>query len=225
MIDYFRYDPHVHTSEVSSCGQVTAADMVKLYHQTGYQGLIITDHYYSGFVERRGYPWDEVIDHFLSGYRNAYKAARNLDMDILLGMEIRFDDSSEDYLIFGFEEDFLYQHPYLNRLTPRTFKQLTLNQGILVVQAHPYRIGMHPADVEDLAGVEAFNGNPRHDSHNDRAYAFGRTNGLYLLAGSDAHQPQDVGNGGIGLTERIGTSADLVAWMVSGRPYDLIHRW
>ena len=45
--------------------------------------------------------------------------------------------------------------------------------------------------------MEVVNANPRHDSHNDRALAFARENGLLRVAGSDVHQLGDAGAAGI----------------------------
>lgn len=226
MTPYYRIDPHVHTAEVSVCGKVSAAEMVRLYHQAGYQGFIVTDHYYSGFAEQHADgAWTAVVDAFLEGYHRAAAAAWPLDMDILLGMEIRFEEGPEDYLVFGFDPEFLYRQPHLYRHTLDSFREATQDQGILIVQAHPFRKGMTAASPSLVDGIEAFNGNPRHDSCNHLAYAYGRQAGRLLLSGSDAHQPQDVGNGAIALPERITTGSDLVEWMLSGKPYDLIHRW
>ena len=40
-MSYYRYDTHVHTCEVSPCGKVPAEEMVRLYREAGYQGIII----------------------------------------------------------------------------------------------------------------------------------------------------------------------------------------
>ena len=222
---YYRYDTHVHTSEVSGCALVSARDMVSLYNRLGYQGLIITDHYRTCFDDRPDLAWHGIMDCFLEGYRRASEAGRELGMDILLGVEMRFDGAPDDYLVFGFEEEFLYENPYLNRLGLKGFHELIHGTGILFYQAHPFRVGMTPGNPAYLDGVEGFNGNPRHNSHNDKAYAYARDNGLLVLAGSDAHQPQDVGNGGIGVYERISSSIELAEYIRDGRPMDLIHRW
>ncbi|MBE3101924.1 MAG: transposase [Firmicutes bacterium] len=223
-MNYFRYDTHVHTSEVSPCGMVEASDMVRLYKMAGYQGIIITDHYFDGFIERPNCSWNEVVDLYLMGYRKALIVGLQEELDILLGMEIRFDGSSEDYLVYGFDEEFLYKNPYLNRLTIASFSGLIAGKDIMIFQAHPYRKGMTPADPNLLDGVEAFNGNPRHNSNNDKAFAFGKNNGLFLSSGSDAHQLEDIGRGGIGLTERMLSSHELVKWIKFDNPVDLIHR-
>ncbi|NLB42634.1 MAG: transposase, partial [Clostridiales bacterium] len=50
------------------------------------------------------------------------------------------------------------------------------------------------------------------------------SHGLYLSAGSDAHQMQDVGRGGIGLTKRIQSANEYVNLFISREPLDLLFR-
>jgi hypothetical protein len=221
---YYRYDTHVHTCEVSPCGKVPAEEMVRLYREAGYQGVIITDHYYDGFIESFDCSWNEVADNYLAGYRKAKKAGEDAGMDIMLGMELRFHDGPEDFLVYGFEEEFLYRNPYLNRMTLASFRDLIRGLHILIFQAHPYRKNLHTAPPDLLDGVEAFNAHPRHDSHNEKAFAFGLANGLYLSSGSDAHQREDVGRGGIGLTRRIRSGQDYVDLFLSGEPMDILFK-
>jgi len=220
---HYLYDTHVHTAEVSPCGYLFAEQMIGLYNNAGYTGLIITDHYHKGTVELPGSSWQETADHFLLGYRNAVEAGRKLDMDVLLGMELRFDTGSEDYLIYGFNEEFIYEHPYLNRYTLETFRELIKGTDIMIFQAHPFRPGMTPANPALLDGVEAFNRNPRHNSHNDEAYGYGLSNNLLMLSGSDAHRTEDVGRSGILITERLHSIQEFVSLLRSGRPFKLFH--
>ncbi len=222
-MNYYRYDTHVHTAEVSPCGHLYAEQVIGLYKNAGYAGIIITDHYYTATVDRPDLSWQESADHYLSGYRKAIEAGRREGLDVLLGMELRFDNSNEDYLVFGLDEEFIYEHPYLNRYTLETFRRLTEQEDILIFQAHPFRKGLTPADPGLLDGIEAFNGNPRHDSCNDKAYSYGLSNGLLLLSGSDAHRVEDIGRCGVGITERLHSIQEFVSWIKSGNPMDLIH--
>jgi predicted metal-dependent phosphoesterase TrpH len=223
---YYRYDTHVHTKEVSPCGKVPAEEIVRLYNKAGFQGFFVTDHYYNGFVDKFHGSWEEVTDNYLAGYRKAKRAGHELGMDILLGMELRFDGSVADYLVYGFDEEFLYNNPYLNRHNLTSFRELIKNETkpILVFQAHPFRQNMPPVQPELLDGIEAFNCHPRHDSSNNKAYALGLSHGLYLSAGSDAHQMQDVGRGGIGITRRIKNSHDYVDLFLSGSSFDILFK-
>lgn len=200
----YKYETHLHTYETSPCGKVKAEEAVRIYHKAGYTGIVVTDHYYRGFFERHPFmSWNKKIDLFLTGYRYALAEGNRLGMDIHLGMEIRFNENYNDYLVYGFDEDFLRKHKALYKLTLKEFRELTVGKGILIIQAHPFRKNMIPAPPELIDGVEVYNGNPRHDSSNHLALQFASKNRLMMLSGSDFHQPQDAARGGIVVTERI----------------------
>ena len=49
--------------------------------------------------------------------------------------------------------------------------------------------------------MEVYNGNPRHNSHNDRALEYAEKYVLRQLSGSDFHHPEDLARGGVILPE------------------------
>lgn len=198
----FKFDTHIHTSETSPCGVISGAELIHLYKDSGYQGLVITDHYRSDIFRSFHYhSWEDKIEAYLKGYRAAYKEGKKLGLRVLLGIEISFEESLNDYLVYGIDEDFLLNNKELYKLGLKKFKQLAKDNGILVYQAHPFRPYITPADPNYLDGVEIFNGNRRHDSHNASAYAFAKDNNLKMLSGSDFHQEEDLASGGIILSE------------------------
>ncbi|NLO82410.1 MAG: PHP domain-containing protein [Clostridiales bacterium] len=216
-------DTHVHTSEVSLCGKVEAVQMVRHYKEAGYDGIIITDHYYREYFELmlKG-SWKEKIDMYLSGYRAALAEGKRIGIDVLLGMEIRFHDTPEDYLVFGIDEQYILNNPKLYNHTLSSFKASIKGKDILLLQAHPFRTGLSPAAPELLDGVEVYNGNPRHDSRNHLAYSYAREHGLIMISGSDAHQLVDVARGGIGLYRPVKSIHDLVVRLRMREPMELI---
>ena len=66
---------------------------------------------------------------------------------------------------------------------------------------------------EFLHGIEVYNGNPRHDSHNDKAADFAGSNNLLKLSGSDFHLYEDLGRGGIFLPDDINDNKKLVSYL------------
>jgi len=54
-----------------------------------------------------------------------------------------------------------------------------------------------------------FNGNPRHNSRNDLALMYATQHKLLQCSGSDAHQVEDIGRGGLLTEERITDLATL----------------
>ena len=203
-MDMYKYETHFHTDETSPCGKVPAAEAVRLYFEAGYAGIVVTDHYSRRFFEMHPFSkWEKRIGYYLEGYHCALEEGQRLGMDILLGMELRFDENANDYLIYGFDEDFLKSNKKLYRLGLKNFRKLTAGSGIVVVQAHPFRPNMVTAAPELIDGVEVYNGNPRHDSSNDLALGFARDNKLKMLSGSDFHRYGDEARGGIIVRERI----------------------
>lgn len=204
------YDCHVHTSETSFCGKIAGAEMVELYYQANYTGIVITDHYFDQFFERQEGTWEEQVDAYLQGYQQALQRGQELGVEVLLGLELRFAGTSNDYLVYGVDREFLLHHPRLDQLDARLFGKLVREHDLLVVQAHPFRPGMEVGPLEFLDGVEVYNGNSRHDSRNDLALRYGQEHGLIQLACSDAHQYTDVARGALKLPYRVSTSRELV---------------
>lgn len=217
----FKYEPHFHTKEASPCGMVPAIDAVKLYRDAGYTGIVVTDHYFSrSFNKFPSASWNGKIDIYLSGYKIACEEGKKLGIDVFLGMEIKFDNDPNDYLVYGISEDFLRQHERLYEMDLKSFRELVNGTGI-IVQAHPYRESLTRADPALLDGIEVFNGNPRHDSKNHLALQYAIDNGLSQLSGSDFHQICDTARGGIILPERI-TDNDFAAVITGNMRYELI---
>ncbi len=210
----FLIDPHVHTAEVSDCSHLSAARLIRLYRERGYDALVVTDHFTDEYFEARGrrsLPWPERIQRFLEGYRRAHWEGKRAALQVFLGAEVRLPGSLNDYLVYGLDEKALAQSPPLCRLDLPALSALVRREGGIVVQAHPFRPACAPADARLLDGVETFNGNPRHRSRNDLAEAFAGRHGLLRLSGSDAHEEQDVGRGGMRLPGPIGSLRGFLA--------------
>ena len=208
-----RIEMHIHTSEVSPCAHCTAAEAVRRCISKGYDGMVVTDHFNEdaslammGDPLRKLAPWEARVDHFLRGYRAAKEAAPPGFL-VLLGMELRFmGQGIDEYLVYGFDEQFLYDNEGLDRLDLIRFNNIAEEHGLLVVQAHPFRWGMSLTPAHWLDGIEVYNGNSHHQSHNDFAAQWARKHGLLPLSGSDHHGGDtDVGMapGGLRLREPV----------------------
>jgi predicted metal-dependent phosphoesterase TrpH len=209
----FLIDPHVHTAETSSCSRLPAAELVRLYRSKGYDALIVTDHYFDEFFDAEGngsLPWRRRVERYLAGFRNARREGERIGLRVFLGLEVRLSGSPNDYLVYGPDEEFLEESPPLFRLDLAGLGLVVRALGGALVQAHPFRPVCTRADPALLDGVEVFNGNPRHRSRNELAGAFARKHGLLRFSGSDAHQEEDVGRGGMRLPRAIGSLKEFL---------------
>lgn len=187
---------HAHTKEVSPCAELSAQDVAERYIADGYTTVSVSNHYCDYVIDNAGSTWEEKIEHYLSGYRLMREYAKGR-LNVLLGCELRFAGSWNDYLIFGLSEEFLISHPDLHKMNLPSFSELAHENGLLIVQAHPFRNGMTVVDPKYLDGVEVFNGHIGHDSRNRIADAWAKKYGLLRTSGTDFHHPHQRGIAGI----------------------------
>ncbi len=220
----YKYELHCHTKEVSLCGQVPAAEIVKMYKDAGYNGIVITDHYSPmTYKPDTVYRPQTVVDFYINGYKEALKAAGD-DFTVLLGMEIRYYATANDYLVYGVTEDFLRNNGNLMKLYPKKFYNLAKKNNMLVLQAHPFRKFMIRTNPAYLDGTEVYNGKADKE-RNDRAMKWAQDNNMAVkVSGSDFHRPHNLAKGGIITNEPIKTNNDLLRILKSGN-YELIQNY
>ncbi|MCL2299308.1 MAG: PHP domain-containing protein [Firmicutes bacterium] len=221
-----RIEMHIHTSEVSPCAQCTAAEAVHRCLSKGFDAMAVTNHFSEDAARRFGDPanWPARVENFLRGYEAA-KAVAPPGFLVLLGMELRFTGpGANDYLVYGFDEAFLYANEGFDRLGMKKFSALARENGLLVAQAHPFRWGMMLTRAEWLDGLEVYNGHANHPAHNEFAALWARKFGLLPLSGSDYHggdTGDGVAPGGIRLREPIRNERELVK-AIKERRYTLL---
>lgn len=201
----YRFDPHVHTAEVSSCGWMPAAHITDLYHNKGFSGFVVTDHLHETYISSLPCrdDWAACMERYLSGYRAAKARGDALGMSILLGAEIRFPENDNDYLLYGIDEAFLFNNPYLHRIGHEAFFE-KYGKQLLIIHAHPYRNGNRVVFDTCIHGSEVVNGNPRHRNGNPLAEALCDRNAHFLrLCGSDTHRPGDEAHAWVDFEEPV----------------------
>ncbi len=207
----FKFEMHFHTKESSPCGEVSAKSGVELYQRAGYDGIVVTDHFSKNVFGGQGQAtWEEICEKFLKGYHTAKESAHDNNFQVLLGMEIRFPNNDNDFLVYGFGEEFPKQYPWIYLKDLSYLYEVARERNLLIVQAHPFRENCRLAPIEFLHGIEVFNGNPRHDSRNELAEQTANKHGLLKLIGSDFHQEGDISGRYTGLHDIAKTEQELV---------------
>ena len=220
----FYLDPHVHTSEVSGCGKVPAAEVVRLYRGAGCDAIVITDHYYDGYFQRQGdIPWKEKVERYRRGYCAAREEGERIGLRVLFGQELRFLGHPNDFLVYGLDEQDLIDNPELYRLSGPEFLTLAHEKGAIVFQAHPFRTPpCAPSNPAYIDGVEVYNGHPDHNSRNPLAQEFADTCGKLQISGSDFHQPHHLARGGVILPRLPEDGKDFAAMLRAGEVTRLV---
>lgn len=228
----YKLELHCHSKEVSACASCSAQQLVDAYCAAGYSGVVSTNHINHGTFQRmEDAPWEKKAAHFNAGYE-ALKAAAGKDLDVLLGCEINLSPVEplpeaylsqgwmhyypNDYLVYGVTEDWLARAGDLRRMTLAELSASVRAAGMLFVHAHPFRCDTVMRDPQYFDGYEVYNGNPRHDSHNDLADAWAELQHKIKTGGSDFHQPDDPACGGILTKERIRDNRTLLRVLREG---------
>ena len=218
----YKFDPHTHTEESSLCAIAPARKLVNAYHKAGFGGIAITDHLAEYVIQRRGLGWDDFVTSVLAGYKAAKRHGDNIGLDVIHGVEMSFINDPSDYLIYGIDEEFLRENPFVHKLGLKKFYQ-RFGDRFLIIQAHPFRNGNKASTTGCIHGIEVFNGNPWGDNNNDKARAFhDRRPNLLPFSSSDAHSadPKGVGRGWLELEYPVKTANEFKD-LVLRRDYEI----
>jgi predicted metal-dependent phosphoesterase TrpH len=222
----YKYELHSHTSECDLVAKLSGAELVREYKKAGYDGIVITDHYFELFFEWFQEELDGTthavqMDRYLKGYRTAKEEGEKLGFSVIVGTEVRLKDSINDYLVYGLDEEFFYNAPRLTDIKSLDELLAIFPKDACVVHAHPFRNGMQIVKPDLLDGVEIFNGHMDHDSRNVIAQIWAEKFGLKRTAGSDYHYSSQVPNAGMLTDVEVKDVATLVEILKNGQ-YQLI---
>ena len=178
----FKIELHAHTSPASGCSDVEPEKVVQFYKALGYDCIVLTNHF---LYEK---DTQAAVTRQMTDYLCACEAGEQCGLKVLLGAEIRFAENSNDYLLFGVNEEILsLVFDHLDKDLAAFRQKLPLADSLLI-QAHPFRSHCQIMDSSLLNGVEIFNMHPHHNSNNHLAQEFYAQNpNLIPTAGSDYH--------------------------------------
>lgn len=185
----YLYETHMHTRFGSLCGVSNGKQHAQYYKKLGFQGIIITDHFFGGNTGvPADLPWEKRVELFCLGYEDAWREGQRIGLDVFFGWEQNYQ--GDEYLIYGLDKEWLLNHPEVEHWNRKEQLEGVHVAGGCVVQAHPFRdrgyidkirLGLHYCD-----GIEA--ANAANVPYNDAfAYRYGTEYGLPMTAGSDNH--------------------------------------
>lgn len=224
----YLYETHLHTCQGSKCGTSTGKEHAQFYKEIGYQGIIVTDHFFGGNTAvPQELPWRDRVEMFCSGYEDALREGQKIGLDVFFGWEQNYE--MDEYLIYGLSKEWLLEHPEMEHWTRAQQLSEVHRYGGCVVQAHPFRdrgyiprilLGKRFCD-----GIETANAG-QHPYNDYPARKYGRENNLPMIAGSDNHHsghPKWTAETvmGIQLDRRLESIHDLVRIIRNHEPIGL----
>lgn len=185
----YKYETHLHTYPVSRCARYSVRENLEYYRELGYDGVFITNHFLDGHIGMdASHPYEERIHFYFSDYEEGKKLEQELGIKVFCGVELSYRGT--DFLVYGLDKDWYLSHPEIMDMKKTKELPFLMEQGTLVIQAHPYRedsyidhIRLFPRSVH---GVEVLNSS-RPEFENAMAKHYAQSYGLLEFAGSDNH--------------------------------------
>ena len=222
----YKYQLHTHTAPCSKCGRTTPAELIEAMREGGYQGCVLTNHFYGGNTGiSREISWEEFVGAYEKDYLDCKREAEKYDLDVIFGVEQSIGGGRE-ILCYGITPKMLYDNPDLVKRDIELWSKTLHGYGALVIQAHPFRKREYITDpgtypLEYIDGIEVYNRGNLPEA-NEEAEAFALENpGLIFTSGADTHTIDSVCSGGIETDVRIRNASDLISLLRSGC-YELI---
>lgn len=184
----YKIEMHAHTSPESTCSQIAPSDMAKIYHELGYDAVVITNHFIHDYNFFKEYPPEKAIELYVNGYEKTKQDGEKYGLTVILGAELRFTESFNDYLIYGIDKNMLGEiYDMLPNGLENFRKEFNMENSILF-QAHPFRDGMDIVNPELLDGMETYNMHLGHNSRIAEAVRYAAKNNVSrTIAGTDYH--------------------------------------
>ena len=191
--DYkYRIELHAHTRPASGCSEISPEDLIRTYKKLNCDAVCITNHFTASLFPPGSANKETVTAHF-DDYLRAKTEGDRLGVNVIFGMELRFAENSNDYLIYGTDEEEALKISYLLGEGVAQFRAAYRNEKSVFLQAHPFRSGMADVLPELLDGIEVFNMHPHHNSRIGIAARYAKQHGFIAIAGTDYHHPTHEG--------------------------------
>jgi histidinol phosphatase-like PHP family hydrolase len=186
----YRYETHLHTSPVSRCARADVRESLEFYKNLGYDGVFITNHFLDGNINvDRDKPYAEKIEFYFSDYEEGVRIGEELGIKVFCGVELSYKGT--DFLVYGLDKAWFLAHPEIMEMKKTEELAFMMEQGALVIQAHPFREAVYIDHIRlfprFIHGVEIYNAN-RTEFENRLAEQYCDNYGLVPFAGSDNHQ-------------------------------------
>lgn len=204
----YRTELHSHTKPASPCGDILAEDYVKKYKAKGYDSIVMTNHFISWLMDQHESP-EAYMDFYLRDYYTAKEFGKKVGLNVILGMEIRFDESFNDYLVFGIDEDFIRESiQYFDKGLEVFYKEMKNDKNV-ILQAHPFRPKMDPIRPDFVDGIETFNMHPGHNSAVSVAARYAKEHDMLVSCGTDFHHENHEGQAALLTKSLLRDSIDV----------------
>ena len=203
---YVKCDPHVHTGGINTCCPELYPSVIDKKVAQGYQMAVLTNHSQSWYCSPDKHK--EFMERHLEEFTHASAYAKDKGLTLLLGLEVTVKNpSGTDWLLYGVTERFMLNAPCLYQLTQKELFEYCKINGVIMIQAHPFRYHPQIANPAYTHGIE-INCSSRDLQYKDEILRMASEYSLMVTCGTDFHGSNPF-HGGLYVPEWVKTGRDL----------------
>ena len=209
-----KIDPHTHSSGISMCSHAVVEKIVDNKIAQGYDGAVLTNHCQAWYYQPSEHT--AFMQRFINEFRHGEKYATEKGFRLLLGIEVSISDPFySDWLLYGVTEAFLLHSPCFYQLNQKQLFELCQENGVTLIQAHPFRNPMRLADPKYMHGVE-INCSTGDLIFKDAVLRVAREENLLVVCGTDYHGKNPF-IGGTYAPNDVRTGKDFGAYLATAK--------
>jgi hypothetical protein len=184
----------------------------------GYEMAVLTNHSQSWYCPPNKHR--ELMERHLEEFERARAYAKEQGLTLLLGLEVTVRDPAwTDWLLYGVDERFMLNAPCLYSLSQKELFQYCNTNGVIMVQAHPYRYHTAIANPNYSHGIE-INCSSGDLQYKDEILRQAQLHGLMVTCGTDYHG-QNKFIGGLRVPAWVKTGRDFGDYLSTAKNTDI----
>ena len=208
-----KLETHCHSAG-SWCATCGLEGLIKNYKKANYGGVVITNHYSDYEFKKHGFSSQrEYAKYYFELIEKAMELGEKNGLKVFYGVEVKLNERSTEYVLYGFTKDFLLDNANLYEFTQEQLFKIANQNDMLMYQSHPFREGVRVGNPKFMHGAEYFNGHLHHVNNNALAREFCEKNNLIKLSGTDFHDKDQPITAGIYIPESIKNSFELTRYI------------
>ena len=154
----YKYETHLHTRETSACATASGRAQAERYKELGYDGIIVTDHFFNGNCLpeiRECDDWKRKVDMFCRGFDAAKAEGDRIGLKVFFGFEYCYRGA--DMLIYptaiGYESSDTPEEQQRQRMAWQTVQRgHAVANGLPVITVN--RVGYEPDPSGQTNGIQ-----------------------------------------------------------------------
>lgn len=211
---------HCHSSGISYCSHIPYNELVDITKAAGFDAMVLTNHYCRDYLKAISY--EDWIEDYINEYSLAHQYGKTVGMKVFLGVEVTVDyDLGIHMLLYGITPELLRRDKNLFEKSLEELSNYCRNNGITLIQAHPFRYGRTVQEPSLLDGIE-INCHPGHEGHTSDIVRIAKENKLSVTCGNDYHGDTSYRpRGGMILPDNIETDQELALYIKNTSEFSL----